>query len=737
MAQSRQSKAASMTPLDAPGVIARLGQAVRYAFTGQGPTDWFGPKAPIPPVAPDDAGVEGRAFDYPTGYNLNITPRANEPVSFTHMRTLADSYDLMRLVIETRKDQVEKLKWMVRPIDKEKERDGRCDELEQFFAFPDKDHDWNQWLRALLEDLLVLDAPSIYVRRTKGGQPYALELIDGSTIKRVIDYTGRTPQEGPAYQQIIKGMPAVEYTRNELIYRPRNYRTHKVYGYSPVEQVIMTVNIALRRQMHQLQYYTEGNVPEALIAVPQQWTTEQIKQFQTYWDALMEGSTAQRRHAKFVPGDMKYQPTKDSTLKDMYDEWLARVVCFAFSISPQPFVEMMNRATADTANESALAEGLAPVMAWIKSTLTLIIRDVFGYADLEFAWDDEASPTTKATMATVHKTYIDAKVLTPDEVREDLGLQALTPEQREKAWPTPVMEGPPGPNGAPPGKKPPQGKAEDKGAEKAEEGAYLGKRGTRGPFVLSRVAPINRERPAVRRVEKRIAAATENALKAVAAEFCELLDQPQKADQSELLRILEQMNYSGLVALVGEITPDMIAMAEDGGFEAMLQLGLGDEDAMLSLVNEDAVAWAKAHAAELVGMKWVKGKLVPNPNATYRIDERTRGALNGLVQQALDEGWSNQRLAKEVTEAGAFSRERAELIATTETARADVAGNMLAYKRAGVTKKQWLLAQSDFCAICAENAEAGVIKMNDAFPSGDQQSPAHPKCRCDVLPVRE
>jgi len=29
---------------------------------------------------------------------------------------------------------------------------------------------------------------------------------------------------------------------------PRNPRPHKAYGFSPVEQIVMTVNIALRRQ---------------------------------------------------------------------------------------------------------------------------------------------------------------------------------------------------------------------------------------------------------------------------------------------------------------------------------------------------------------------------------------------------------------------------------------------------------------------------------------------------------
>ena len=63
----------------------------------------------------------------------------------------------------------------------------------------------------------------------------------------------------------------------------------------------MTVNIALRRQLHQLQYYTEGTVPEALIGVPEAWTPDQIGQFQSYWDALLTDDTATRRHARFVP----------------------------------------------------------------------------------------------------------------------------------------------------------------------------------------------------------------------------------------------------------------------------------------------------------------------------------------------------------------------------------------------------------------------------------------------------
>ena len=75
--------------------------------------DWFGPLNPLTPIAPPD--VAGRRFDFPPGYNLVTRPRAYEPVGFAELRGFADAYDILRLVIETRKDQMERQRWRVRP----------------------------------------------------------------------------------------------------------------------------------------------------------------------------------------------------------------------------------------------------------------------------------------------------------------------------------------------------------------------------------------------------------------------------------------------------------------------------------------------------------------------------------------------------------------------------------------------------------------------------------------------
>lgn len=710
------------------GLMARLRTA--YQFVSTGKADWFGPREPMPSVAPPD--VAGRALDYPTGYNQNLQPRALEPVSFTQLRVLAESYDLMRLIIETRKDQISRMVWNVKPKNPDQQPDSRCQKINQFLKRPDREHDWDVWVRAMIEDMLVIDAATIYPRMTKGGELYALDLVDGATIKRVIGQDGRTPVDGAAFQQVLKGVIAADFTRDELLYRVRNWRVHRVYGYSPVEQVITTVNIALRRQMHQLQYYTEGNVPEALIGVPDNWTTEQIKQFQTYWDDLMEGNTAKRRHAKFVPGEVSkgYVPTKDSILKDQYDEWLARIVCFAFSVSPNAFIAQVNRATAEVSAATAMQEGLGPVMTWLKNTMDNIIATCFNAPDLEFDWVEEINidPETKSR---IHKTYIEAGVLLPEEVREELGREAFSAEQREQQALGSMAKQPALSANAPP--EPPDDGADDEG-----KGAYLGdlrkRRSATRPKAQS-LAPIDRERKAVKTAEKKIHSAIEAALAGALKEALAATADIGKA-ASEAETIARALRLAGFDVLAEQLAEIFIELLKDSGKQALVQIG-ADTEAMLQVVNDKAVEWAKKHAAELVGKRWVGGELIDNPNAAYRIDEVTRDSVRRVVSESVEGGWSNSRLAEALRESYAFSAERAMTIARTETTFADVQGNMIAYAESGVVKgKRWIVGdQEKLCDECQQNNEQGEIPFGDLFASGQAAPPAHPNCRCDVIPV--
>lgn len=776
---------AVMSPID-PAILARVGLGsyrVGEVKAGIGETrtiiampenPWFGPGQPMQPSAPPEAA--GRAWDYPFTTNMNVRPRANEPITFEMLRAYADNYDLLRLVIESRKDQFMKLTWNIQRKleagqDTRSDPDDRCRKVERFFAKPDGINNWSTWLRMLLEDMFVIDAATVYLRRTIGGDPYSAEVVDGATIKVLVDYHGRAPAPpSPAYQQVLKGLPATDYTVNDMIYAPRNQRVAKLYGYcydaeteiltkdrgwvrfgdladsdlvatrskdavfewqkpsrivreqwngemihftsksmdllvtpehrmlvdampralgggptrgpgdaiitaaqleehnnhelkipmtstwvgeeigeqtiwdrknhprsiplilagddfcalmgaylssgnirsqggieiniqrdrpdfakfealirrlggtlgkraailsrraitayfrqfglghekfvpaeimnatprqigifldyyligdgnyeersnlsgrgdqpkhsvaatttsrrladqlvelaqktgasaslctkpaadvvlfgapttccashrvrwryskamsvtaarvqytgpiycvtvpngivyvrrngmpawsgnSPVEQLVMMINIALRREIFVLAYYTQGNMPDSIIGTPETWGVEEVKQFQKYWDSVHEGNSAQRRHARFTPGKVDVQFTRDPTLKDDFDEWIARMIAYCFSVSPLPLVRMMNRSTAQSAQDQAMEEGLLPVMAWVKELIDTIIVRLFGYTDIEFIWDDHDKPKGKEG-AEIYKTQVDNGVMSLDAWRAEVG----------------------------------------------------------------------------------------------------------------------------------------------------------------------------------------------------------------------------------------------------------------------------------------------------------------------------
>jgi hypothetical protein len=411
------------TPLP-QSLFARLATAARYAISGVAPETWFGPQQPLTPMAPPD--VKGRQFDYPFGANIDYTPRSNAAIGFAELRALADALPLLRTIIETRKDQIAATPFSVRPRDpaqKSADAAPRVKAALAFLNFPDRRHSFAAWLRMLLEDMLVIDAAAIYPRLTRSGALYSLDIIDGATIKPLIGEDGRAPDApDPAYQQVLHGIPAADFSCDELLYLPRNIRTHRLYGMSPVEQIALTINIALRRDTATLEYYRSGSLPDSFATLPKEWTIDQIGQFQEYFDALMAGNASRRRMVKFMPSDFRLQETRQAPLKDQYDEWLARLICYAFSVPVTPFVGTVNRATSETLRLQATQEGLLPLRAWIKDALDRIVQNYLGAPDLEFVWvgDDAVDPLQQAQTLQI---LVGAGIKTKEEARAELGLQ--------------------------------------------------------------------------------------------------------------------------------------------------------------------------------------------------------------------------------------------------------------------------------------------------------------------------
>ena len=401
----------------------------------------FAPGYPLVPVDYERT----RRYNFPVGINYIYTPRSFEPIGFAELKALAND-DITRLCIETRKDQIEKLGWTIKPRDEEATQkagtDKRMNQLTEFWQYPDGITPFGSWLRQLVDQVLVTDAPALEPRLNRGGDIIGLDIIDGATIKVLIDDTGRRPRPpAPAFEQIIHGRPWVlledgtranteegdvvgQFTDQQLIYFPRNPRPDHLYGFSPVEQIVLTINTSIRRGIMQLQHFTVGNIPAGMVNAPNGWTGEQIARFQDWFDSKLSGNTGERTKLLWGPEGAKYQQIKEPPIKDDFDEWRARVICFAFSLPPTAFTRQVNRATAETAQEAALEEGLAPLMIWVKRLIDNVIQRRMGHPDLEFAWSDvkPIDPTDQADMLV---NLVGAGLNTLNEARDQLGLDPV------------------------------------------------------------------------------------------------------------------------------------------------------------------------------------------------------------------------------------------------------------------------------------------------------------------------
>jgi SPP1 gp7 family putative phage head morphogenesis protein len=717
-------------------IIQRAIVAVRYLYNGSMPQGWFGPNNPLPPQAPPE--VAGRAFDYRIGANLDSKPRTAELVGFDKLKALA-RHDTVRIVMEGQKDKIEALDWSI----KVRERDGKKGkadasviEIQRQLEYPDRVHDWGQWVRALLEQNFVLDALSIYRRRDRGGRPYAFEIIDGSTIKPLLDQSGRQPvMPDASYQQVLKGLPAVNYTTAELLYFPQNYRVDHVYGYSRVEQIVDTVETAIQRLKSQKAFFTHGNLSDGFFTAPPDTTPDQIGQVEKMWNNLLTASIENRRKNQFLPSGFVWNAIGQPPLQEAFDEWLARIICFCFSTAPTPFLKQqgLGQGSATTEHEAAEAAGLGNMMGYIRRVMNRILAEDFARPDLEFAWteDREFDPEVKAR---IEDMRVKNGTLTRDEVRDRNGDDPLpdgigavptvdgSPTRLEDAVAEPEEVPPELLPGAVPGAPQPgddakpKGKGEDAEADDAAKGD------------LAKAAP--------RTAERRLAAALNRYFAGKAREIASLIEERfplEKAVDDGFERALEGVfeeidwSWSDLPKL---IEPLLVKLATGAGKLALQDLGLFSAETRSRLVR-NAAEFAENRAAQLIGRKLVDGELVDN--GSWSISATTRDMVRKAVTNAVEEGASNQDLARVVRESGAFSKARAITIARSETAIADTQGAYAGWRASGVVAgKEWL-ASADCCEDCAL-LDGEIVGLDDDF-TGGADVPLHPNCECAVSPV--
>jgi phage portal protein BeeE len=408
----------------------------RTTIRGVDSSSWFGPLQPVSPVAPK--GTQPRLNQYQPGQNLTYTPRADRFYKAEELRALA-AYPLARMCIENVKDMICRMPITARlkrqagesgaDHKKRSETDKVLPVLQQMIEQPNPEQTRQDFVRDVLEDMLVGDWASVLVEPSSKGKAFRdMHAIDGSIITRYIDDRGFTPQAPlPAYAQLWYGIPMVDLTTDQLVYAMRNRKRDGIYGYSPTEQGALELQVGIDRLAFVSQFYKSGTVPDGMQIVPMGVEPDKVKESQDWLDSTLAGQLARRRGMRLIQGfttDGKDQIIfpKDKALADAFDDLHIRRVAFLYGTSPQRLLKTLNRASADANQDAAEEEGTMPWIDWLVNRIyNWIFQRLMGLTDYEVTIDSEVE-TDVVKQAEADKSDVSCGIKLVDEVRKDRGL---------------------------------------------------------------------------------------------------------------------------------------------------------------------------------------------------------------------------------------------------------------------------------------------------------------------------
>lgn len=432
----------------------------------------FGPSTPLAPSAINPVGEDGRPdprrWEYPVAWNIFVTEQRLVP--WKVLRVAADQIDLLRRCVEVIKSKLSGLEWDITFSESASEtmsegtakdhvramqdaRDKYQDDITRvktFWQIPDRINGlgFKDWLSMALEEILVLDAWAVYPHPDMKGDLHSLEILDGSTIKPLLDDRGMRPANPyPAYQQMLYGFPRGEFlassddpeqdgafSSDELIYRIRNPRTWTPYGYSPVERALPLADIYLRRQQWLRAEFTDGVIPDLMFQSDPTFggTPETLRAWENILNDDLAGQTEQRKRARIIPSgltpiDFTGHSEKFSAT---FDEYLIKGIAGHFGVMPTEIGYTDGGALGGAGQQNGEAEsgthlGLQPLITWLEATLSDISYNYLGMPrELVFKFDGGRQTETNAD-AQRRDLEIKGGQRTLNEARAEMGLPLL------------------------------------------------------------------------------------------------------------------------------------------------------------------------------------------------------------------------------------------------------------------------------------------------------------------------
>ena len=607
---------------------------------------------------------------------------------------------------------------------------------------PDPIYTGSMWMHMLFWFKEVAGRAYLYVGEKVNGVPVSAYILPSQFAWPMLSDTGFIA----GYYYGRNRSDPMRIPAEDVVYlRQHGSPVHPAGGMSWLFSVMAETDMEAAALQAEAQRWLNGGMPGMVFRAAPTTTDAQMRQINAHLNQSTRGvgkagSILLLRDTELVqystkPHEMQYVEGITTTEKRIYD---------AAGI-PEPIYRLnsANLASATVANAQYMRYTIAPRLATLAGELTELLLPHYGVepGEMWFCFDDPTQDDQIALAAELRAAELQG-IISPNEYRAVMDLEALPDEANLMRY---RQTEAPAPMGIFGGGMPAPAKAEDMPSEDVGEASVdveaEGKAEPEAPTVDMEpdevevksmdTKPCDRPRMKVPRKYKAATLWDETTgvptvgsslfrrfLSALTGWYTAAV--PSMIDDTGIVQMPDNAAIEDLNKIADRFVADMLKV---GAMDGLAKIGMDPEDGAFNVASETAMSYVRNRGLELA-------KTIP---------ETLKGHVAVAIEKQLAAGASVASLRDAIKEAAPDLTEwQAVRIARTETAMAYCEGNRQAWEQQGVATKAWTVAGGP-CPICEGIGDAypNDIPIGEAFSTGNgswQAPPAHPNCRCDLLP---
>lgn len=605
---------------------------------------------------------------------------------------------------------------------------------------PDPIYTGSMWLHMLFWFKEVAGRAYLYVGEKVNGVPVSAYILPSQFAWPMLSDTGFIA----GYYYGRNRSDPMRIPAEDVVYlRQHGSPVHPAGGMSWLFSVMAETDMEAAALQAEAQRWLNGGMPGMVFKAAPTTTDAQMRQINAHLNQSTRGvgkagSILLLRDTELIqygtkPHEMQYVEGITTTEKRIYD---------AAGI-PEPIYRLnsANLASATVANAQYMRYTIAPRLATLAGELTELLLFHYGVepGEMWFCFDDPTQDDQIALAAELRAAELQG-IISPNEYRAVMDLEALPDEANLMRY---RQTEAPAPMGIFGGGMPASAKAEDMPSEDVGEASVDVEAEAEPEAPTVDMEPDEVEvksmdtkpcdRPRMKVPRKYKAATLWDESTGVPTVGSSLFRQfvsaltgwytaavPSMIDDTGIVQMPDNAAIEDLNKIADRFVADMLKV---GAMDGLAKIGMDPDDGAFNVASETAMSYVRNRGLELA-------KTIP---------ETLKGHVAVAIEKQLAAGASVASLRDAIKEAAPDLTEwQAVRIARTETAMAYCEGNRQAWEQQGVATKAWTVAGGP-CPICEGIGEAypNDIPIGEAFSTGNgswQAPPAHPNCRCDLLP---